>query len=133
MKIIIKPLTGKEFELEVNPECDVEHLKQLIEKKCNMPGAQHQRLVLLGKTLADGSSLSISKLTEGSKIHLFTKKVDDGPKRSGLDIALFNALKSHLTKEEIERVVTEFNKELQTAFTNYSLDDIERLAVNLLR
>ncbi len=81
----------------------------------------------------DGSSLSISKLTEGSKIHLFTKKVDDGPKRSGLDIALFNALKSHLTKEEIERVVTEFNKELQIAFTNYSLDDIERLAVNLLR
>ena len=81
----------------------------------------------------DGSSLSISKLVEGSKIHLFTKKIDDGPKRSGLDIAIFNALKSHLTKEEIERVVTEFNKELQTAFTNYSLDDIERLAVNLLR
>ncbi|KAK4020134.1 NEDD8 [Daphnia magna] len=133
MKIIIKPLTGKEFELEVNPECDVEHLKQLIEKKCNMPGAQHQRLVHLGKTLSDGSSLLTYKVTEGSKIHLFTKKIDHGPKRSGLDIALYNALKSHLSKEDIDKVVTEFNKELQTAFTNYSLDDIERLAVNLLR
>jgi hypothetical protein len=50
-----------------------------------------------------------------------------------LDVALFNALKSHLTKEEIEKVIIEFNKELQAAFTNYSLDDIERLAVNLLR
>jgi hypothetical protein len=26
-------------------------LKQLIERKCNMPGAQQQRLVHLGKTL----------------------------------------------------------------------------------
>nr|CAH0110320.1 unnamed protein product [Daphnia galeata] len=135
MKISVKPLTEKEFEVEVNPECDVEHLKQLIERKCNMPGAQQQRLVHLGKTLtADGLPLSTYKLVEGSKIHLFTKKIDDaGPKRSVLDVALFNALKSHLTKEEIEKVIIEFNKELQAAFTNYSLDDIERLAVNLLR
>ena len=84
--------------------------------------------------LTDGLPLSTYKLVEGSKIHLFTKKIDDaGPKRSVLDVALFNALKSHLTKEEIEKVLIEFNKELQTAFTNYSLDDIERLAVNLLR
>ena len=81
----------------------------------------------------DGTTLSLSKLTEGSKIHLFTKKVDETPKLSGLDIALFNALKSHLNKEEIERVVSEFNKELQTAFNSYSLDDIERLATNMLR
>jgi hypothetical protein len=84
--------------------------------------------------LTDGSSLSTYKLAEGSKIHLFTKKIDDaGIKRSGLDVALFNVLKMHLTKEEIDKVIIEFNKELQTAFTNYSLDDIERLAVNLLR
>ncbi|EFX74412.1 hypothetical protein DAPPUDRAFT_188776 [Daphnia pulex] len=134
MKIIVKPLTEKEFEVEVNPECNVEHLKQLIERRCNMPGVQQQRLVHLGKTLTDGSSLSTYKLAEGSKIHLFTKKIEEaGAKRSGLDIALFNALKSHLTKEEIDKVIIEFNKELQTAFTNYSLDDIERLAVNLLR
>ncbi|KAI9555944.1 hypothetical protein GHT06_018486 [Daphnia sinensis] len=118
MKINIKPLTGKEFEL-----------KHLILKKRNMPGAQHQRLVHLGKTFS---------VTEGSKIHLFTKKIDDGrsdglAKRSGLDIVLFNALKSHLSKEDIDKVLTEFNKELQTAFTNYRLNDIEQLAVNLLR
>jgi len=32
----------------------------------------------------------------------------------------------------MERVVTEFNKELQSAFKHYSLDDIERLATQLL-
>lgn len=85
------------------------------------------------RKFVDGSSLSTYKVAEGSKIHLFTKKIDDGPRRSGLDIALFNALKSHLSKEDIDKVVTEFNKELQTAFTNYSMDDIERLATNLLR
>ena len=83
--------------------------------------------------MLDGSSLSILKLTEGSKIHLFTKKADDSPKRSALDIALFNVLKNYLSKEETERVVHEFNKELQTVFKKYSLDDIERLAVNLMR
>lgn len=46
-------------------------------------------------------------------------------------MALINSLKSHLVKEELERFLVEFNKELQNAFVNYSLDDIERLAVNL--
>jgi len=85
--------------------------------------------------LTDGSSLTNSKLIEGSKIHLFTKKLEDAscPKRSTLDLALINALKSHLSREEMDRVLIEFHKELQAAFTKYSLDDIERLAVNLLR
>lgn len=82
----------------------------------------------------DGTTLSNSKLIEGSKIHLFVKKPEEAVKKSALDIALNNALKNHLTKEEIERVITAFNKELQLAFEkNYSLDDIERLAINLLR
>jgi hypothetical protein len=50
-----------------------------------------------------------------------------------LDIALTNALRNHLSKEETERVVTAFHKELQLAFSSYSLDDIERLAINLLK
>ena len=82
--------------------------------------------------LPDGSTLSSYNLKEGSKVHLFTKKADEGKKLSQLDIALVNALKPHLAKEDIDRVVTEFHRELQAAFVNYSLDDIEKLAVNLL-
>lgn len=77
--------------------------------------------------------MSDAKLTEGSKIHLFAKKAEEGSKRSALDMALINTLKSHLRPEEMDRVIAEFNKELQVAFTKYSLDDIERLATNLLR
>lgn len=105
----------------------------MIEKRCNI-GVTQQRLVHLGKTLSDGSSLSSSKLSDGSKVHLFTKKAEEGPKKSSLDIALVNSLKSHLAnKDELERFIVEFNKELQNAFVNYSLDDIERLAANMLR
>ena len=50
-----------------------------------------------------------------------------------MDIALTNALRNHLSKEETERVVNAFHKELQLAFSSYSLDDIERLAINLLK
>ena len=81
----------------------------------------------------DGTTLSNSKLCEGSKIHLFVKKPEDGPKKSSLDIALTNALKNHLTKEETEKVIYAFNKELQIGFSTFSLDDMERLAANLLK
>jgi len=51
MKIVVKPLSSKEFDLEVNPECDVEHLKQLIERRCMITTVQ-QRLVHQGKTMS---------------------------------------------------------------------------------
>jgi len=131
MKIVVKPLSSKEFDLEVNPECDVEHLKQLIERRCMITTVQ-QRLVHQGKTMSDGSTLSSYNLKDGSKVHLFTKKAEEGKKLSQLDVALVNVLKPHLAREDIDRVVAEFHRELQAAFVNYSLDDIEKLAVNLL-
>ena len=135
---------------QVNPECDVEHLKQLIERRCMITTVQ-QRLVHQGKTMSgnlpsdlpvalisspvlptDGSTLCSYNLREGSKVHLFTKKLEESKKLSQLDSALIKVLKPHLAKEEIDRVIAEFHRELQAAFVNYSLDDIEKLAVNLL-
>lgn len=84
-------------------------------------------------SFTDGVSLTDSNLSEGSKIHLFVKKIDENAKRSPLDLALIGVLRNHLNREDIERVITEFHKELQSVFkNNYSLDDIERLATSLL-
>ncbi len=61
------------------------------------------------------------------------KKIDESAKRSPLDLALIGVLRNHLNREDIERVIIEFHKELQSVFkNNYSLDDIERLATSLL-
>ena len=51
---------------------------------------------------------------------------------SGVDRILADILRPYLGKQEVERVIAEFHKELAASFLSYSLDDLERLAINLL-
>lgn len=57
MQIIIEPLTGKPFTLEVDPSDIIENIKAMIQSKIGYPSDQ-QRLIFAGNLLEDGHTLS---------------------------------------------------------------------------
>lgn len=70
MKIIIKTLQGKHFEVEVEPENTVIQLKEIIDNKKPIEGqdfpANSLKLINLGKIMEDDKTLSEYNLKEGS-------------------------------------------------------------------
>ncbi|GAA5979409.1 hypothetical protein JCM5350_003894 [Sporobolomyces pararoseus] len=69
MQIKIKTLTGKEIELDIEPDYKVSKIKEVLEEKEGIPPAQ-QRLIYLGKAMQDDQTAEQHKVEGGSTLHL---------------------------------------------------------------
>ena len=69
MLIKVKTLTGKEIELDIEPNDKVERIKEKVEEKEGIPPPQ-QRLIFGGKQMNDEKTASDYKIVGGSVLHL---------------------------------------------------------------
>ncbi|KAI1728714.1 ubiquitin family domain-containing protein [Ditylenchus destructor] len=69
MLIKVKTLTGKEIELDIEPNDRVDRIKEKVEEKEGIPPSQ-QRLIFAGKQMNDDKTASEYKVIGGSVLHL---------------------------------------------------------------
>uniref|UniRef100_A0A915AM32 Ubiquitin-like protein NEDD8 n=1 Tax=Parascaris univalens TaxID=6257 RepID=A0A915AM32_PARUN len=69
MLIKVKTLTGKEIELDIEPNDKVERIKEKVEEKEGIPPPQ-QRLIFAGKQMNDEKTAQDYKVVGGSVLHL---------------------------------------------------------------
>ncbi|EPY52892.1 ubiquitin-like protein modifier Ned8 [Schizosaccharomyces cryophilus OY26] len=69
MLIKVKTLTGKEIELDIDPNDKVSRIKERVEEKEGIPPSQ-QRLIYAGKQMADDKYAESYHLEGGSVLHL---------------------------------------------------------------
>merc|ERR1712156_208010 len=69
MLIKIKTLTGKEIEINVEPDDVVKRIKDKVEEKEGIPPAQ-QRLIFSGKQMNDDKTVESYRIQGGSVLHL---------------------------------------------------------------
>ena len=65
----MKTLTGKEIEVDIDPDCKVERIKERVEEKEGIPPSQ-QRLIFSGKQMSDEKNAIDYKIEGGSVLHL---------------------------------------------------------------
>lgn len=68
-QIKVKTLTGKEIEIDIEPEDTVARIKERVEEKEGIPPPQ-QRLIFGGKQMADEKKASEYKIEGGTVLHL---------------------------------------------------------------
>ncbi|CAI4221321.1 unnamed protein product [Auanema sp. JU1783] len=69
MLIKVKTLTGKEIELDIEPNDRVDRIKEKVEEKEGIPPPQ-QRLIFAGKQMNDDKTAADYKVQGGSVLHL---------------------------------------------------------------
>lgn len=69
MLIKVRTLTGKEIELDIEPDYKVSRIKERVEEKEGIPPVQ-QRLIYGGKQMADDKLASQYNLEGGAMLHL---------------------------------------------------------------
>ncbi|KAM0704797.1 hypothetical protein Q7P35_007583 [Cladosporium inversicolor] len=69
MQIKVRTLTGKEIELDIEPDYKVQRIKERVEEKEGIPPPQ-QRLIYGGKQMADDKTAEEYALEGGATLHL---------------------------------------------------------------
>jgi len=69
MLIKVKTLTGKEIEIDIDPNDKIERIKERVEEKEGIPPPQ-QRLIFGGKQMADDKTAKEYSIEAGSVLHL---------------------------------------------------------------
>ncbi|KAK9893747.1 hypothetical protein P389DRAFT_108029 [Cystobasidium minutum MCA 4210] len=69
MQIKVKTLTGKEIELDIEPQDTIQRIKEHVEEKEGIPPAQ-QRLIFAGKQMSDDKTATDYALEGGATLHL---------------------------------------------------------------
>ncbi|KAI8913603.1 ubiquitin-related domain-containing protein [Gorgonomyces haynaldii] len=68
MLIKVKTLTGKQIEIDIEPNDKISHLKERVEEE-GIPPAQ-QRLIFGGKQMADDKTAADYNIEGGTVLHL---------------------------------------------------------------
>ncbi|PBP27790.1 hypothetical protein BUE80_DR001223 [Diplocarpon rosae] len=79
MLIKVRTLTGKEIELDIEPDYKVSQIKEKVEEKEGIPPVQ-QRLIYGGKQMSDDKTAKDYELAPGVTLHLVLAL------RGGLDL-----------------------------------------------
>ncbi|KIK63559.1 hypothetical protein GYMLUDRAFT_40605 [Collybiopsis luxurians FD-317 M1] len=69
MIIKVKTLTGKEIELDIEPDDTITKIKERVEEQSGVPPPQ-QRLIFSGRQMADEKTAKELAITAGSVLHL---------------------------------------------------------------
>ncbi|XP_023308483.2 ubiquitin-like protein 4A-B [Lucilia cuprina] len=126
MQIIIKVLKGQDCTLDVTPTTTISQIKQEIEQILNIPQAS-QKLLLFGRTLNDEQMLSAySNIKDGTKLNLIVMK------QEGLREIIYRSFRKYYSENQSEVFTRRFMVDFEEKLKNLSLDDIERLAENVL-
>uniref|UniRef100_T1E394 Putative stephensi ubiquitin n=1 Tax=Psorophora albipes TaxID=869069 RepID=T1E394_9DIPT len=116
MKLTIKILKGDEYVVEATEESTILDIKQDLERKSMIP-VEHQKL----KSLA-----SYGNIKDGTKLTLVVKKPD--PLRE----VILRQFKKYLQEEQSQRLTNEFMKDFDSKVQQLSLDDLEKIASDIL-
>jgi len=69
MLIKVKTLTGKEIDIEIDPEDKISRIKEKVEEQSGVP-PQQQRLIFSGRQMADEKIAKDFNVVPGSVLHL---------------------------------------------------------------
>ncbi|XP_055377652.1 ubiquitin-like protein 4A [Condylostylus longicornis] len=125
MNLRIKVLRGSECTVKIKPENTILELKYEIEKQLKIP-AIHQKIVLMGRSLADENQIASYPISDNTRLTVVVKKPDP------LKDIMFRSFRKCYNEQEAEILTSEFMKDFDRRIKEMSLDDIERLATGLL-
>ncbi|XP_048742081.1 ubiquitin-like protein 4A [Ostrea edulis] len=145
MHIYVKILKGNDFQVAVSSSHTVLGVKEILAMQISIP-VEEQKLVFKGKALVDDKRLSYYNIKEGDRLFLLTKKPEKSGSPSPGMVPKFAAdlsncsttilwdklrafLQRHFTPQDVEKILTEFQKDFNASIERLSLDDIERLAI----
>ncbi|XP_027008590.1 ubiquitin-like protein 4A [Tachysurus fulvidraco] len=155
MIVTVKPLQGKECNVQVAENEMVSTVKELVFERLNIPPHQ-QRLLYKGKALADEYRLSDYAIGPEAKLNLVVRPTGErnsramvssnsttttttsssssssGSTGSGVWQLLFTVLAKHFSPADAAKVQEQLIKDYERSLRQLSLDDIERLAGRLL-
>lgn len=144
MILTVKPLQGKECNVQVTENEKVSTVKELVSERLNIPASQ-QRLLYKGKALADEHRLSDYSIGPEAKLNLVvrpagersssavgTSSANNDKGGSGVWQLLSTVLAKHFSPADAAKVQEQLIKDYERSLRQLSLDDIERLASRLL-
>jgi len=132
MKISIKILNGQECSFDVHSGMTVAELKNHVFEAFKVP-VKDQRLLLTGRPLCDEKTLiEYPQIKDGARLNLVVKQQQSIIKTEDLEEIITRHVKEHYSTEDTVKVLKEFMKEFDRSFTQFSLDDYERMAKSLL-
>ncbi|KAJ3603847.1 hypothetical protein NHX12_028588 [Muraenolepis orangiensis] len=144
MILTVKPLQGKECNVQVTEDDKVSTVKELVSERLNIP-ANQQRLLYKGKALADEHSLSDYAIGPDAKLNLVIRPVGERTSAAGMASSsgssspqggvwqtLSTVLAKHFSPADAAKVHEQLIKDYERSVRQLSLDDIERLAGRLL-
>ncbi|KAJ8400933.1 hypothetical protein AAFF_G00388900 [Aldrovandia affinis] len=139
MMLTVKPLQGKECNLQVTEDEKVSTVKELVSDRLNIPPNQ-QRLLYKGKALADEHRLSDYSIGPDAKLNLVVRPAGERAGAaggasgvcSGVWQTLSAVLAKHFSPVDAAKVQEQLMKDYERSLRQLSLDDIERLASRML-
>ncbi|XP_051965210.1 ubiquitin-like protein 4A [Xyrauchen texanus] len=145
MILTVKPLQGKECNVQVTENEKVSTVKELVSERLNIPPSQ-QRLLYKGKALADEHRLSDYSIGPEAKLNLVVRPAgersggavgasgssNNEKSASGVWQLLSTVLAKHFSPADAAKVQEQLTKDYERSLRQLSLDDIERMASRLL-